>query len=210
MLPDKISLEHTCTILEGNADTFHDLIDPVSGGPWSKLIARRQEGARLKVTKRPPPTMGFGVSTRIVDRPAEFEIAFGDHFSLEGQLPFNGEVVVIVEHNGEWHINHLDGENSTYQITGSDFALPLSNNGGQIYLKEEGPSGFYRYFVLAKQGTFTRTFRTQLNSANPLTQPQLDFIADMFAKFSVPTAVLGTTLRVIEPKVRIPGSSGHL
>lgn len=198
ILPDNISLEFTKSLLQDGKETFHDLISPISGRAWSKLISARHSSLALKILKKPTPTLGFGIHQSIADQPAEHEISIGDYFNIEAKLGFNGEALIMAEHNNEWHLLKTGLGNTIARFSGPTVFLPGKVEENESFLKENGPPGFYRYFVLATKGAFPREFREITRSSNPLTQSQLDRMAEVFRKIEGKTIVLGTTLRVKE------------
>lgn len=198
ILSSPVSLVRTKALLTGDADTFHSLISPITGKSWAHLIGQSKVQPRLLVRKRPPPTLGFGTSTRIHNQPAEFEIKIGDEFTIEATFPMNGEAVVFAENAGSWHIIPADENSPTFSISGRSKSFPPYLNDERAFLLENGPTGFYRYFLVGVRGKFTRTLRDHLHSANPLTQPKLDVIADMILSGDGAFAVLGATIRVTE------------
>ncbi len=200
ILPEPISLERTKVLLSGDADTFHSYISPVAGRAWARLIGLSSEAPRLVIRKRPPLNLGFGTSSHILNQPAECEIKVGDQFILEAQLPLNGQAVVFAENAGVWHILTPNAENAVFPISGRTVIFPPKLDTEHSYLKEGGPAGFYRYFLVGVRGKFSDTLRDHLSAANPLTQPKLDLLGDLMTSVDTHCIVMGATLSVVEPK----------
>lgn len=196
ILSEQVSLDRTKALMSGDADTFHSLISPIVGRSWARLIETSQEQSRLIIHKRSPPTLGFGTSTRLHKMSADFDMNIGDEFTIEAAFVMRGEAVVFAETAGMWHVIRPSEDNSVFAISGRSQTFPPQADNERHYLVEGGPTGFYRYFVIAVRGKFPRTLRDHLQAANPLTQPKLDVIADMILSSEMTYAVSRATLRV--------------
>ena len=108
----------------------------------------------------------------------------------------HGEAVVFAENAGMWHLICPDETSSVFAIASRSQSFPPQIGNERHYLVEGGPTGFYRYFIVAVRGKFPRTLRDHLRAANPLTQAKLDVIADMILSGDVIYAVSGATMRV--------------
>lgn len=196
ILPERVSLDQTKALLSGDADSFHSLISPIGGRSWAQLIAASQTQSRLTIHKRSPPTLGFGTSTRINNKSAEFDLKVGDEFTIEAAFSMRGEAVVFAENAGMWHVIRPNEDSSVFAVSGQTHSFPPQTGNEQHYLVEGGPTGFYRYFFVAVRGKLPRTLYGHLQAANPLTQAKLDVVADMILSGETTYVVSGATLRI--------------